>query len=90
MSLGQAEDALFVSGVVESRPQEGGGIAKAWAVSRRCFGTKWCSDVLGAWSTRNGDTGGFFKLDTYTIFSFAMTSGLASDSDKSNFFNVFG
>ena len=40
------------------------------------------------WSTRDGDTGnaavllGFFKLDKYAMFSFAMTSGLASDSDK--------
>ena len=25
---------------------------------------------------------GFFKLDKYAMFSFAMTSGLASDSDK--------
>ena len=25
---------------------------------------------------------GFAKLDTYAMFSFAMTSGLASDSDK--------
>ena len=24
----------------------------------------------------------FFKLDRYAMFSFAMTSGLASDSDK--------
>ena len=24
----------------------------------------------------------FFKLDKYAMFSFAMTSGLASDSDK--------
>ena len=38
MSLGRAEDASFVAGVVvccrchwESRPQEGGGIAQAWA-----------------------------------------------------------
>ena len=40
--------------------------------------------------TRDGDTGNednssfarFFKLDKYAMFSFAMTSGLASDFDK--------
>ena len=45
---------------------------------------------LRARSTRDGDTGNednssfvrFFKLDKYVMFSFAMTSGLASDSDK--------
>ena len=71
--------------------QEGGGIAQAWGrVARRCFGTKWYDDVPGARSTRDGDTGNednssfarFFKLDKYAMFSFAMTSGLASDSDK--------
>ena len=44
----------------------------------------------GARSTRDGDTGNednssfarFFKLDKYVMFSFAMTSSLASDSDK--------
>ena len=59
-------------------------------MTRRCFGTKWYNDVPGARSTRDGDTGneddssfaGFFKLDKYAMFSFAMTSGLASDSDK--------
>ena len=53
-------------------------------------GTKWYDDVPGARSTRDGDTGNednssfarFFKLDKYAMFSFAMTSGLASDSDK--------
>ena len=52
--------------------------------------TKWYGDVPGARSTRDGDTGNednssfarFFKLDKYAMFSFAMTSGLASDSDK--------
>ena len=52
--------------------------------------TKWYSDVLGARSTRDGDTGNednssfarFFKLDKYAMLSFAMTSGLASDFDK--------
>ena len=47
-------------------------------------------DVPGARSTRDGDTfnednssfAWFFKLDKYAMFSFAMTSGLASDSDK--------
>ena len=46
--------------------------------------------VLGARSTRDGDTGneddssfaGFLKLDKYAMFSFAMTRGLVSDSDK--------
>ena len=59
-------------------------------VVRRCFITKWYDDVSGARSTRDGDTGNednssfarFFKLDKYAMFSFAMTSGLASDSDK--------
>ena len=59
-------------------------------VARRCFGIKWYDDVPGARSTRDGDTGNednssfarFFKLDKYAMFSFAMTSGLASDSDK--------
>ena len=59
-------------------------------VARRCFGTKWYDDVPGARSTRDGDTGNednssfarFFKLDKYAMFSFAMTSGLASVSDK--------
>ena len=59
-------------------------------VARRCFGTKWYDDVPGARSTRDGDTGNednssfawFFKLDKYAMFSFAMTSGLASDFDK--------
>ena len=44
----------------------------------------------GARSTQDGDTGNednssltrFSKLDKYAMFSFAMTSGLASDSDK--------
>ena len=56
-------------------------------VARRCFGAKWYDDVPGARSTRDGDTGNednssfarFFKLDN-AMFSFAMTSGLASDS----------
>ena len=59
-------------------------------VARRCLCTKWYSDVLGARSTRDGDTGNednssfarFFKLDKYAMLSFAMTSGLASDFDK--------
>ena len=59
-------------------------------MARRCFGTKWYGDVPGARSTRDGDTGNednssfarFFKLDKYAMFSFAMTTGLASDSDK--------
>ena len=56
----------------------------------RCFGTKWYSEVPGAGSSRDGDTdneddsssAGFFKIDKYAMFSFAMTSSLASDSDK--------
>ena len=81
-----------------SRPQEGGGIAQAELghVARRCFGTKWYDDVPGAQSTRDGDTGNednrsfarFFKLDKYAMFSFAMTSGLASDSDKFKIINA--
>ena len=59
-------------------------------VARMCFGTKWYGDVPGARSTRDDDTGNednskfarFFKLDKYAMFSFAMTCGLASDSDK--------
>ena len=51
---------------------------------------QWYDDVPGGRSTRDGDTGNednssfarFFKLDKYAMFSFAMTSGLASDSDK--------
>ena len=57
-------------------------------VAQRCFGTKWYNDVPGARSTRDGDTSNednssfaqFFKLDA--MFSFAMTSGLGSESDK--------
>ena len=94
----RAEDASFVSGVVvccrchwESRPQEGGGIAQAWATwpegASAPNGTVMCQ---GARSTRDGDTGNedyssfarFFELDKYAMFSFAMTCGLASDSDK--------
>ena len=59
-------------------------------MAQRCFGTKWYDDVPGARSTRDGDTGNednssfarVFKLDNYAMFSFVMTSGLASDSDK--------
>ena len=59
-------------------------------MAQRCFGTKWYDDVPGVRSTRDSDTGNednssfarFFKLDKYAMFSFAMTSGLASDSDK--------
>ena len=59
-------------------------------VARMCFGTKWYDDVPGARSTRDGDTGNednssfarFFKLDKYAMFCFAMTCGLASDSEK--------
>ena len=48
-------------------------------VARRCFGTKWYSEVPGARSTRDGDMVrwttavllGFFKLDKYAMFSFA-------------------
>ena len=57
-------------------------------VARRCFGTKWYDDVPGARSIRDltpaiGTTAvwlGFSNLRN--MFSFAMTSGLASDSDK--------
>ena len=45
-------------------------------VARRCFGTKWYSDVPGTRSTRDGDTGNednssfarFFKLDCHVQF----------------------
>ena len=58
-------------------------------MARRCFGIKWYSDVPEARSTRDGDTGNeddssfahFLNL-TNAMFSFAMTSSLASDSDK--------
>ena len=50
-------------------------------VARRCFGTKWYDDVPGARSTRDGDTGNEGN-SSYAMFSFAMTSGLASVSDK--------
>ena len=44
-------------------------------VARRCFGTKWYSDMPWARSTRDGDTGNegessfarFFKLDKFEI-----------------------
>ena len=57
-------------------------------VARRCFGTKWYDDVPGARSIRDltpamGTTPvwlGFLNLRN--MFSFAMTSGLASDSDQ--------
>ena len=50
-------------------------------VARRCFGTKWYSDVPGARSTRDGDTGnedgssfaGFFKLDNSDKFEIIIT-----------------
>ena len=55
---------------------------------RRCFRTKWYDDVPGARSIRDLTTAmgttavwlGFLNLRN--MFSFAMTSGLASDSDK--------
>ena len=75
----------------ESRPQEGGGIAQAWAMwpegASAPNGTVMCRGhgvpemVTPAMRT----TAVFlrcFKLDKYAMFSFAMTSGLASDSDK--------
>ena len=81
----------------ESRPQEGGGIAQDCLGLRlpgprgakvpRHQMVQWCAGVR---STRDDDTGNedngsfarFLKLDKYAMFSFAMTSGLASDSDK--------
>ena len=51
-------------------------------VARRCFGTKWYDDVPGARNEDNSSFARFFKLDKYAMFSFAMTSDLASDSDK--------
>ena len=41
--------------------------------------------LLGFFDTGNEDNSSFarfFKLDKYAMFSFAMTSGLASDFDK--------
>ena len=89
-------DALFVSGVVvscrchwESRPQEGGGIAQAWATwpegASAPNGTVMCRghgvpEMVTPAGRRQFCS--FFKLDKYAMFSFAMTSGLASDSDK--------
>ena len=63
-------------------------------VTRRCFGTKWYDEVPGARSTRDGKYAMschamschvkpcHVKYDKYAMFSFAMTSGLASDFDK--------
>ena len=59
-------------------------------VARRCFGTNgtmMCREhgvpeiVTPAMRTTAVSLG-FFKPDKYAMFSFAMTSGLASDSDK--------
>ena len=61
--------------------------------ARRCFGTKWYSDVPGARSTRDGDTGyeddssfaGFLNLTNmpYSVLPWhVMTCGLACNSDK--------
>ena len=41
----------------ESRSQEGGGIAQAWATWPEGASAPNGSDVLRAWSTRDGDTG---------------------------------
>ena len=90
----RAEDASFVlallSVVGPLREQASG---RRWDcsglghVARRCFSTKWYSDVPGARNTRDGNEDNssfarFFKLDKYAMFSFAMTNGLTSDSDK--------
>ena len=87
------EDALFVSGVVvccrchrESRPQEGSGIAQAWATwpegASTPNGTVKCWEHGVPEMVTPAVLLGFFKLDKYAMFSFAMTRGLASDSDK--------
>ena len=87
---------MFVSGVVvccrchwESRPQEGGGIAQAWATwpegASAPNGTMMCRGhgVSEMVTPAMGTTAvwlGFLNLRN--MFSFAMTSGLTSDSDK--------
>ena len=94
----RAEDASFVSGVVvccrchwESRPQEGGGIAQAWATwpegASAPNGTVMCRghgvpEMVTPAMRTTAVLLGFFELDKYAMFSFAMTCGLASDSDK--------
>ena len=87
---------MFVSGVVdccrchwESRPQEGGGIAQAWATwpegaltpngTMMCRGHGVPEMVTPAMRT----TAVLLVFSDLTnMFSFAMTSDLASDSDK--------
>ena len=74
----------------KSRPQEGGGIAQAWATwpegALAPNGTMNCrSTEYPRWRHRQWGQQQFcsvFKLDKYAMFSFVMTSGLASDSDK--------
>ena len=87
-----------VSGVVvccrchwESRPQQGGGIAQAWATwpegasapngTMKCRGHGVPEMVTPAMRT-TAVLLGFLNLTKNAMFSFAMTSGLASDSDK--------
>ena len=72
----------------ESRPQEGGGIAQAWTTwsegalapngTVKCRGHGVPEMVTPASRTTAVLLGFFFKLDKYAMFSFAMTSGLAS------------
>ena len=92
------EDASFVSGVVvccrchwESRPQEGGGIAQAWATwpegASAPNGTMMCRghgvpEMVTPAMRTTAVLLGFLNLTKYAMFSFAMTSGLANDSDK--------
>ena len=78
MSLGRAEDTSFVSGIVvccrchrESRHQEGGGIAQAWATWPKgasapngtvmCRGTEYPIWVMG--NEDNSSFARFFKLN---------------------------
>ena len=82
--------SLALSSVVgatgrESRPQEGGGIAQAWATwsegASAPNGTVMCRGhgVPEMVTPADGDTEQFcwfFKLDKYAMFSFAMTRRL--------------
>ena len=87
---------MFVSGVVvccrchwESRPQEGGGIAQAWATwpegALAPYGTMMCRvhGVPEMVTPAMRTTAVLLVFSNLTnMFSFAMTSDLASDSDK--------
>ena len=80
-----------VGAIGESRHQERGGIAQTWATwpegasapngPMMCRGHGVPEMVTPARRTTSVSLV-FFKLDKYVMLSFAMTSGLASDSDK--------